>query len=400
MSDRQLDDLLDEHLDGEGSAHLPGLTNALRAEAAARRRFVDAMLMEVQLYRCCASAEAMPRAVGRRRWVRASLVPLAAVVLIAVGAGIWLRLARQAPDDVQRFRVTEGSVTVEGRPMREIPPGRPMRVGGEQPATITLSDGSSARLSAGSIAVLHGAVGEVRQVVELRLGSGEFVVSAEPRQFRVDTPRGSITVVGTRFTATVGAKEDRSLRVAVAAGRVEVAAGGRIHVLSAGQRRTFGEVRRVAGVLRHVDRGRGIIRLAQGDTPNESDYRLLSEAQVVVDGRAAELGDLSEGWRVSLELSPEQDVVEYIEATGPRISGVLGEVEKDAGTVAVRHGQEQPTARVFRLTPQSAVLIDGRPAGLGDLRPGMLVQVQLAVDGLTVLSVQVGNDRRGEGQRP
>ncbi|MHC4914356.1 MAG: FecR domain-containing protein [Planctomycetota bacterium] len=146
-----------------------------------------------------------------------------------------------------------GSVRLAGNPLpvEEIPNGSEVEVDPGGPAVVRLADGSRAELAAAARAVLHGPVGDVRQVLRLEEGKGTFTAERAARQFRVETPVGRVTVTGTKFSVELRelrAKGDREMKgklalamaVTVMAGSVSVEYDGRTKTLTAGESRVFG----------------------------------------------------------------------------------------------------------------------------------------------------------------
>jgi ferric-dicitrate binding protein FerR (iron transport regulator) len=133
-----------------------------------------------------------------RAWTGIALAA-AAALLLAVGGWWWL--SPSAP--VAR---ADGRVLAVGSAL-----------GGPSPATVSWSDGTRAELAPDSAAVL------TVDGLDLRRGRVACTVAPRGREpFRVHTPAGGITVVGTRFTIDLDAI---GTRLAVAEGIVT--AGGR-----------------------------------------------------------------------------------------------------------------------------------------------------------------------------
>ena len=100
-------------------------------------------------------------------------------------------------------RVASGNVLVDGQPGDRIAEGSTLSVTGPAPAVIDLSDGSRATLDPATQLTLRGRVDSTRQVLHLTAGGGQFQVPYGGGQFRIDTPAGSVTVLGTQFTAVL-----------------------------------------------------------------------------------------------------------------------------------------------------------------------------------------------------
>ncbi len=243
MSERQT--LIAGYFDGDlDAAAREELAALLEHDASAAGEFDEALHIEALLR---AAHTELPSSGARRRspW---RLAAVAAAVL-AAATGAWLG-SRESTD----HQVLAGRVLVDGQEVSRIPEGAALEVAGNGPATIRLADGSRAELSPASRAVLCGGVGELRQVVKLDRGKGDFNVEKGAKKFRVDTPVGKVTVLGTEFSVELRpavskgegkmkGKMALALVVAVAAGSVRVDFDGKEHVLSVGQQRVFGRER-------------------------------------------------------------------------------------------------------------------------------------------------------------
>jgi ferric-dicitrate binding protein FerR (iron transport regulator) len=269
-----LADYLDGTIDAAGSAELAG---EVERDPAAARDFEAAVGFEALLV--AAHTEPPPESalaerVGRKAepapvlrptsWGTRAAAVAAAAILIA--AGIWAALQvfnSQPPPTIAKApvpapgapnQVLAGKVLVDGveSAAAGIRNGARVEVLGEQPAEIQLADGSKAVLAPKSQAVLRGPVGEVRQVVELTSGKGDFKVEKEPRQFQVKTDLGSVTVTGTVFSVELRPREAKGegemkgklglvLAVTVMVGSVQVNYGGKDHSVNVGPTQVFGE---------------------------------------------------------------------------------------------------------------------------------------------------------------
>lgn|GEM_PF-1454562 len=273
MPDERFESLLADYLDGTiDAAGREELANTVERDPAAARAFEEALGFEALLVAAHTEPQANAELVGRiGRRVGDAPVPrssywrtrvaAAAAAAILIAAGIWAAMGLfgsksalvepvpSAPNQLLAGRVLVEGVEIEGRGIGN---GARLQVLGTTPAQIRLADGSMAVLAAGSQAVLHGPVGEVRQVVELARGRGDFRVEKEPRQFRVDTGLGSVAVTGTEFSVELRPREAKgegemkaklglALAVTVLVGSVQVNYDGKDHLLTAGPTRVFGE---------------------------------------------------------------------------------------------------------------------------------------------------------------
>jgi ferric-dicitrate binding protein FerR (iron transport regulator) len=246
----QLDELLDAYLLGDLSPEQAvQLQKALKTDSTARSRFVRTIFIETGLHHLARSEPALlsprqqrtPGAGARGQWPlggfpRLRHLALAAVVLVAISALAVLYLARQ--DSGAFARVASGNVLVDGQSRDRIPEGSTLSVTGPGPAVVHLPDGSLATLDPGTRLTLRGRVDSFRQVLDLTAGGGQFQVPYGGGQFRIDTPVGSVTVLGTQFVAVL--RSPLSLFLSVVAGTVRFDRDGSAFILNSGQSRTFG----------------------------------------------------------------------------------------------------------------------------------------------------------------
>jgi hypothetical protein len=244
------DELLDAYLLGELSeAQSAQLQQALETDSAARQRFVQSILIDARLHRLARSEPSIlaadpqpaPETGSRRRMMlrgiaRPRRLAWAAAFLIAISAAATFYFVRQGSST--SAQVASGKVLVDGQSKDRIAEGSAFVVAGPAPAVIDLPDGSRATLDPATQLTLRGRVESTRQVLQLNAGGGVFQVPHGGGQFRIDTPAGSVTVLGTRFTAML--RLPRSLFVSVAEGTIRFDSDNDSFTLSAGQSRTFG----------------------------------------------------------------------------------------------------------------------------------------------------------------
>lgn len=245
-----LDELLDAYLLGNLSPEQAAqLQEALQTDPTARSRFVQSIFIETGLHHLARSeaGSLAPRQqpapedrTGRHRTPGGSLrlrrLALAAVVLVAIGSVAVFHFSRQ--DSGTSARVVSGKVLVDGQSRDRIPEGSTLSVTGPAPAVIRLSDGSVATLGPATQLTLRGRVDGLQQVLYLAAGGGQFQVPYGGGQFRIDTPVGSVTVLGTQFTAVL--RSPQALFLSVVTGTVRFDGKGSTFTLSSGQSRTFG----------------------------------------------------------------------------------------------------------------------------------------------------------------
>jgi parallel beta-helix repeat protein len=213
------------------------LRTALRAEIAAHVERTSAGLSRPHL-----RAEGTIRP---GRWIWPSLLAVAAMVVLGVGAW-WLAMggepARRVPPPADIAWAGPGAALHGVRPVGVLTAGTPVDLGDQVtgPCRIALRDGSLLDLAAAATMELQPATSGTR--VALHAGRVEATVAhqAAGRTFVVATAQAEVTVVGTQFTV---ASQAGSTNVAVSAGVVRVAsrAGGDPQVLTAGQRASVAE---------------------------------------------------------------------------------------------------------------------------------------------------------------
>jgi ferric-dicitrate binding protein FerR (iron transport regulator) len=237
--------LLERYQSGEATPDdLAALEKLLRGDPEKRRRFVDRTFLEVQLHTVCAGilpmkSVAAPPAARSRRF-RLGVLAAAAVLLLATAAFLLFSPGRkQGPSS----EVVTGRVRVDGVAVERIPEGARFEVASDTAVVVRLPDGSRAELDASSQGTIRAA-----RVIELANGGGIFQVAHGEGQFRVETPVGTVTALGTEFSVklrpqktTAGARNRPILAVKVTAGTVEVVVAGNRHLLSAGTSGDFDE---------------------------------------------------------------------------------------------------------------------------------------------------------------
>ena len=183
---------------------------------------------------------------GRVPWL------ITVIVMLAVGIGLFAVIQPSNDSRVvagEVHQVVSGRVAVDGVAALQVPSGSRIEVLSDSDAVIRLADGSVAEFAPSSRAVIRGRRDQVRQVIELEHGRGDFQVKQAEGTFRVDTPVGSVTALGTEFSVelqpeSMGATVVNNpvamgLVVAVLAGNVEVDYEGNRYELALGEDRVF-----------------------------------------------------------------------------------------------------------------------------------------------------------------
>lgn len=262
MNDAAFDELLFKHLDGTlGEDEARPLSERLASDPQAARRLAlfaadyanlrQALRVQEISRKAIALAPlaARPPAAHPAPAVRAGFswkfkaaAGLAAAVVLAVGLAFALRAPSAA--------LLSGRILVDGQPSTTLAVGKPIQaVGGS--AVLRLEDGSRLELSEESTVRLTPPADGFRQWVALDEGEGRFQVVKGGGQFRVQTPIGHVTVLGTEFSVRVPRRHEAAraeLAVAVHEGRVQVDHNGRSIMLVAGQTFTGDAAAQVARV--------------------------------------------------------------------------------------------------------------------------------------------------------
>jgi RNA polymerase sigma factor (sigma-70 family) len=130
---------------------------------------------------------------------------------------------------------------------------------------------------------------------------------------------------------------------------------------------------------------------------NTYQYAYADGARVSIDGRTHPLGSLKADMELALKFSAvRQDEVIGIQATGPQVECMLTSVDAARNTVTLRLTKDHLTARDVRVDRRAKIELDGKPVGLGDLKPGTAVSLQMSADPeqSLVLGIRAGTAKR------
>jgi Cu/Ag efflux protein CusF len=105
---------------------------------------------------------------------------------------------------------------------------------------------------------------------------------------------------------------------------------------------------------------------------------VAKDAAIVINGQEGKLADLRHGMQVSLQISPDRPTVTRIDASIPGRT-IVKAIDAEKKTITVTIGDQEWTAP---LAAEVKVLVVGtQEAQLSDLKAGMQVNLNLAVDG-------------------
>src|SRR5262249_47236839 len=137
--------------------------------------------------------DAITRQQRRRHWLgRAVRMAVAACVLFAVLGPLLAWLAWHGDSVSPRKAVEVGGTLAERDGIARVASAE---------ARLLLPDGSRVRLEQGSEFVMPSA--DSGRLVELLAGKGHFEVSRAEEEFRVETPAGRVSALGTEFSVTL-----------------------------------------------------------------------------------------------------------------------------------------------------------------------------------------------------
>ena len=105
------------------------------------------------------------------------------------------------------------------------------------------------------------------------------------------------------------------------------------------------------------------------------DLQVRPATRIVIDGKERKLTDLKTGIPVDIEYRPgEKAQALSITAQGKTATGTVHEVDLQTGTLTL-HQEEEGKDEVVEsdhvVVKDARIVINGKPAKLGDLKPGM-----------------------------
>jgi ferric-dicitrate binding protein FerR (iron transport regulator) len=131
----------------------------------------------------------------------------------------------------------------------------------------------------------------------------------------------------------------------------------------------------------------------------DTDYAVPANARITVGRQIAQLSDLKPGHGVMLKLSIDRKSALVITSMGlrqersPTALGEIKAIDVKAGTITLSAGRGNQE-RTLTLGEDVRVIIDGRPAKLGDLKIGTWIGVRLDREGRTVQTINTIAVRR------
>jgi RNA polymerase sigma factor (sigma-70 family) len=147
-------------------------------------------------------------------------------------------------------------------------------------------------------------------------------------------------------------------------------------------------------LLEAVDPARHALTVATKEDAEGADkklqlYDVTKDAAVRVNGTERKFTDLKAGMRVSLQLSALKPVVVGVRAAGPTVECLLKAVDTARRTLTVNLPHQHLTIKDLPLAKDAKVLLNGKEAGLADLKAGTRVTLQMGAETDTNLVVGV-----------
>jgi ferric-dicitrate binding protein FerR (iron transport regulator) len=360
--------------------------------------------------------EPMP-ARPRRSWLRRHRWPvLAATVLLITSAAIgfwqsrqplgkpeWQLVQQPAPEDAVSpgSEVVSGQALVDGKQVKTVVDGSVVQAGKREPLRLKLADGTEAKLSPTTSAVVHGPVPGLRQLVELLEGSASFRVEKGDAQFQVDTPRGRVTVLGTEFDVNL---IKNKLIVTVLTGVVQIDLPSKPPLVVVGpERMEFSPEespkkpqRELRAIFVSGDKDQVAVSMKGA---REVKLELTPDARTWINGRLGRLQDIPSGTVVVLRRADEKSPVQEIRAEGQVHAGEVLGVDREARKITllvslkVKEAGGSVKEIVYRVADDARITVDGKSSGLDDLRIGLKVTVEKSLDGNAVVAIAGGSKK-------
>jgi RNA polymerase sigma factor (sigma-70 family) len=129
----------------------------------------------------------------------------------------------------------------------------------------------------------------------------------------------------------------------------------------------------VEGVVEAFNENENSLTIQTVKQPDGKKFDVEKTAWILVDGKKAKFADLKAKMKVALNVSLKKQTVFAIQATGPKVDGILKAIDIDRRTLTFG-------AKRFDLAADVAVTINGKAGQLAGVRAGMQVTLQMAAD--------------------
>jgi biopolymer transport protein ExbD len=137
----------------------------------------------------------------------------------------------------------------------------------------------------------------------------------------------------------------------------------------------------VSGVIARVDVEGGHVAIIPANVAEPIALNVTERTEITLNGRPARLSDLRPGMRVEARFCRETMNAFVIaarseaECTLVSVGGLIARVDPEGGHIAITPSTT-PEALTLNVTERTEITLNGRPARLADLRPGMRVEAR------------------------
>jgi len=148
-----------------------------------------------------------------------------------------------------------------------------------------------------------------------------------------------------------------------------------------------------------VEESKLVINPARGGEP--VTLEVTARTEITLDGHEARLGDLRPGMRVAARFCRETMMALGVaaqsgggECTVVSVSGEIARVSTEEGKLVIDPREGEPLT--LNVTERTEIVLNGRPARLADLQPGMKVSARFCRESLNALAIVATSDSGGE----
>ena len=148
----------------------------------------------------------------------------------------------------------------------------------------------------------------------------------------------------------------------------------------------------VGGTLQGVDTAKNTVTVTTSNRATgklDKTFEMAKDVVVLRDGKPAKVGELKQGGRISVKLSPDQKTAVSISETGKTMAAPLKSVDSEKNsitltvTTGVRGAPSEKKDVTHELAKDGKVMLEGKEVQLADLkdvRPGSTIQLTFSVD--------------------
>lgn len=147
----------------------------------------------------------------------------------------------------------------------------------------------------------------------------------------------------------------------------------------------------LGGTLQGVDVAKNTVTVATSNRATgkvDKTFEMAKDVVVLRDGKPAKVGDLKQGSRIAVKLSPDQKTVVSISETGKTMAAPLKSVDPENNSITLTvtsggRGAPEKKDVTHELAKDGKVTLEGKEvqlAELQDVRPGSSIQLTFSVD--------------------